>query len=76
MTTEELKVTLDERIQAIRTNPSAHRHTFEELQQCIFFNGALDGSLLEAHETYAPVGMNGGHRCDVYSGPCSCGAWH
>lgn len=21
-------------------------------------------------------GMNGGRRCDTFSGPCSCGAWH
>lgn len=21
-------------------------------------------------------GVNGGVRCDVYSGPCACGAWH
>lgn len=24
----------------------------------------------------APYGYNGGQRCDVRSGPCSCGAWH
>jgi hypothetical protein len=31
---------------------------------------------MEAHEEHASHGSNGGRRCDVSSGPCSCGAWH
>ncbi len=39
-------------------------------------NGALNSRLAEAHEIHASLGRNGGQRCDVTSGPCSCGAWH
>lgn len=69
---EELKKRLDD----IKNNPNSHRHDFEGLQRCCFLNGALDGRLMEAHETHASVGSNGGRSCDVTSGPCSCGAWH
>jgi len=31
---------------------------------------------VQAHQDYAPVGYNGGQRCDTTEGPCSCGAWH
>ena len=37
---------------------------------------AVDAELVEAHSHYVDMGSNGGRRCDVVSGPCSCGAWH
>jgi hypothetical protein len=67
---------IDEKIQDIKQKPEQHRHTFEGLQMCCFHNGALDARLMEAHEMFASLGTNGGRRCDVTTGPCSCGAWH
>ncbi len=57
----------------IRKNPDAHKHEFGALQQCCTVNGVLDLELMEAHPA---LGRNGGQKCDVTSGPCSCGAWH
>jgi len=36
-------------------------------------DGALDSQLMDAHPA---LGCNGGQKCDVTDGPCSCGAWH
>ena len=61
----------------IKKHPEKHQH--EELQtltQCCFIDGAIDLVMIDAHQQYAPVGYNSGVRCDVRSGPCSCGAWH
>lgn len=69
-------MTRDEKIQDIKSNPKNHRHSFEELQQCCFVEGAVDLLVLDAHERYAALGYNGGRPCDTTSGPCSCGAWH
>jgi len=69
-------MTLEEKLQDIKDHPGRHRHTFEALQLCCFHDGALDTRLMDAHETYASTGTNGSRRCDVTSGPCSCGAWH
>jgi len=69
-------MTIEERVKDIKEHPENHRHDFAGLQRCCMFNGAIDTLLLEAHEEYASLGMNGGVRCDVASGPCSCGAWH
>lgn len=69
-------MTLDEKLKDIKEHPARHRHTFEELQRCCIHGGALDTQLMDAHETQASTGTNGGRRCDVTSGPCSCGAWH
>ncbi len=66
----------EEALEDIKTHPEQHRHTFDGLHQCCTLNGAIDMSLMEAHERYASLGMNGGRRCDVTSGPCSCGGWH
>lgn len=63
-----------ERLKDIKANPEKHRHDFISLQRCCFVNGAIDLGLMEAHEGLA--GSNGGSRCDVRQGPCSCGAWH
>lgn len=67
---------VEEKIKDIKEHPERHRHTFSGLQQCCIIDGALDTAVMEAHEVYASLGMNGGQRCDVISGPCSCGAWH
>jgi hypothetical protein len=46
------------------------------LQRCCIVDGAMDLGLMQAHEDHASCGRNGSRRCDVTSGPCSCGAWH
>jgi hypothetical protein len=69
-------MTAEEKLIDIKKHPEHHQHDFKSLQQCCIINGVLDLGLIEAHETYAPVGMNGGRRCDTISGPCSCGTWH
>ena len=36
-----------------------------------------DGTVMLHMLDEAPaVAINGGHKCDVIDGPCSCGAWH
>lgn len=57
----------------IKEHPELHRHDFWELQDCCIVNGALDSLLMEAHPE---LGRSGGQKCDVTSGPCSCGGWH
>lgn len=64
------------RIKEIKDHPENHRHSFEGLTTCCLVEGVLDMALMEAHEEYVSLGTNGGRRCDVTSGPCSCGAWH
>jgi len=68
--------TVKERIDDIKKHPELHHHTFEGLQRCCMTGRVLDTALVEAHSVYASLGMNGGQRCDVVSGPCACGAWH
>jgi hypothetical protein len=70
------KRTVQSVLRDIKNHPERHRHEFGALQSCCFVEGALDLKLMEAHREYAPLGRNGGERCDVRSGPCSCGAWH
>lgn len=60
----------------IQAHPTNHHHSFEGLHRCCIIDGVLDSRVMEAHETYASLGSNGGRPCDVRSGPCSCGAWH
>ncbi len=60
----------------IKNHPENHHHDFGGLQVCCMVDGALDTLLMQAHQDYAPVGYNGGQRCDTTEGPCSCGAWH
>lgn len=51
-----------------------HKHTFEELMQCVSDSeGNLDMRKLQNHTVNC---YNGGQKCDVTTGPCSCGAWH
>lgn len=64
------------KIKDIKEHPDRHRHDFQRLQACCFVNGAIDMSVMDAHEKYVDMGTNGGTRCDVSSGPCACGAWH
>lgn len=48
--------------------------TYDELiTQCTDKDGVLD---VMAIDELPAVGTNGGKKCDVTSGPCSCGAWH
>jgi len=69
--------THDQKLQDIRDHPERHRHhSFEDLHRCCFVDGAIDLSLIDAHSQFINIGENGGHRCDVTSGPCACGAWH
>jgi len=57
-------------------HPELHQHRdFIEVMQCCMVNGAIDLALEAAHERISDR-SNGGVRCDVSSGPCSCGAWH
>jgi hypothetical protein len=64
------------RLEDIKTHPERHHHSYEALTLCCMVNGAIDMALSDAHEEYASLGTNGGRRCDVTRGPCSCGAWH
>lgn len=64
------------REEEILRHPERHRHTFEELVACCTEDGVLNIALMQAHEKYVQLGTNGGVRCDVVAGPCSCGGWH
>lgn len=66
-------MTRDEKLKDVREHPERHRHEFPELQSCCMVNGAIDLMLMEEHPA---LGYNGGQKCDVTWGPCSCGAWH
>ncbi len=66
----------DDKMKDIQEHPELHRHDFPQLQACCMVGDAIDLSLMEAHSKYVNLGTNGGQRCDVVSGPCSCGAWH
>jgi hypothetical protein len=66
----------EEKIQEIKEHPEKHKHTFDGLQACSMIGGSLDLLVIEAHQKYAPIGTNGGVRCDTTSGACACGAWH
>lgn len=61
------------KLEDIRNHPERHYHNFFGLQACCMVNGALSAMLMDAHPE---LGRNGGQKCDVTSGPCSCGAWH
>jgi hypothetical protein len=68
------KPTTEERRREIVGHPENHMHNYEQLMACCMVDGALDTMLLQSHEGI--FGSNGGSRCDVGNGPCSCGAWH
>ncbi len=63
-------------IEDIKAHPDQHRHNADDLFKCCFIDGALDLSVMDAHSQFVDLGSNGGIKCDVVSGPCSCGAWH
>ena len=51
-----------------------NERSFDELVEMVRTpEGALD---LSALDKLPAVGYNGGVKCDVTKGPCSCGAWH
>lgn len=68
-----MKRTREDVLKDIREHPEEHRHDFWDLQKCCDIDGAIDLALIDAHPA---LGTNGGVKCDVASGPCSCGAWH
>lgn len=43
-------MTKEERLEDIRKHPDKHRHGVEGLPECCLVNGALDITLLEAHQ--------------------------
>lgn len=64
-------------LQHIKDHPEQHRHDYPALVACcMVVDGTIDLLLMEAHGRYVSLGLNGGVRCDVNSGPCACGAWH
>jgi hypothetical protein len=60
----------------IKEHPENHRHGFCELTPCCTVDGVLVLSLMDAHAEFVDLGTNGGTKCDVWTGPCACGAWH
>lgn len=69
-------MTREEKIEDIKMHPEDHHHSFDALTRCCVVDGAVDLSIMQAHQDYAPAGTNGGVRCDVTEGPCACGGWH
>lgn len=63
-------------IEEIKQHPEKHVHEMNALLVCASFNGAINTAVLTAHADYLDFGTNGGVKCDVVLGPCSCGAWH
>lgn len=63
-------------VEDIKQHPEKHRHDFAGLQRCCLIDGALDMMVMETHSKYVVTGRNGSSKCDVTSGPCSCGAYH
>ena len=62
-------------LEDIKNNPYNHKHyDMNRLMVCATINGAVDMSIMQTHEGLH--GSNGGVKCDVSNGPCSCGAWH
>lgn len=57
----------------IRKRPELHRHNFDGLTSCCMVRGAISLQIMDAHEGIC--GQNGS-KCDVTSGPCSCGGTH
>lgn len=77
-----MKRTRDQVIRDIEEHPELHVHDFSDLMKCsaVFSEElsefVLDASVFDAHSRHGNLGMNGGIRCDVTSGPCACGAYH
>ena len=62
-------MTIEERLKDIKEHPEKHKHSFEELYACAVVDGVLVLQIIDAHQA-------DGSKCDVHSGPCSCGGWH
>ena len=69
-------MTFEEKLEDIKKNPEKHKHDLNGLLMCCCVNGVVGALLIGARELYAGLGRNGGRRCDVAKGPCSCGTWH
>ena len=63
-------------LEDIKAHPENHIHNIDGLMACSMINGAIDSGLLDCHSQYVDLGNNGGVRCDVIEGPCSCSGWH
>jgi hypothetical protein len=66
-------MTKEEKLANILECPEIHHHDFDGLMMCCIVDGVVDTQVMDAHPA---VGYNGGQKCDVTKGPCSCGAWH
>ena len=65
------------KIDDILRRPEAHDHWgMSELNDCCLVAGAFRWHLLEFHGIFATLGHNPSEPCDMYSGPCACGATH
>lgn len=68
-------MTAAQKLDDIKNHPEKHRHYgLNELLRCCTVDNPthIDLRLMDAHD-----GLLGpSRRCDVRSGPCSCGAWH
>ena len=64
------------KIKDIKKHPENHKHDYEKLQMCCCHEGSIDLELMDVHSQLVDIGTNGGVKCDVIEGPCSCGAWH
>jgi len=67
---------IEAKLKDIQEHPEKHRHDYAGLHRCCMVGGAIVLTLIDAHSKSVDMGMNGGRRCDVTSGPCACGAWH
>lgn len=64
-------------IAEIQARPELHQHTYWELIACCerVVPGVMDLNVMEAHRA-VHAQRNSRGKCDVYDGPCACGAWH
>lgn len=71
---EKVTASFKEVMKSIGGRADGLERTFDDLiEMSTTPEGTIDISTLDN----APaVGYNGGLKCDVTSGPCSCGAWH
>ena len=72
--TEKSEMSFDELMKSLDARPDNLERSFEDLVALATTeDGAID---LSVFANAPAVGYNGGVKCDVTSGPCSCGAWH
>lgn len=83
-----MRVDRAKRLADIKTRPDRHQHSYAELRACCEVDGGFtDLGLWQAHEGIAARAPNivdvlanieTGRVtiCDVYEGPCACGAFH